>query len=124
MSLKQSAKDSSAELEHFNGDSSDCWHRERDHPCLRVEVRADEVFIFPYQQFLCAQHVHTAGGETLKITLSTHEVTVEGLRMEKLVAALQEFSVEWIKPLPTLYRGLVKTSESVITCINVRGLGE
>lgn len=124
MSLKQSAKDSTAEREHFNGDSSNCWHRERDRPCLRVEVRADEVFIFPYQQFLCAHHVHTAVGETLRITLSTHEVTVEGLRMEKLVAALQEFSVEWIKPLPTRYRELVKTSESVITSIHVKTLGE
>jgi hypothetical protein len=56
--------------------------------------------------------------------LSTHEVTVEGLRMEKLVAALQEFSVEWIKPLPTRYRELVKTSESVITSIHVKTLGE
>lgn len=124
MSLKQSARDSAAEREHFNGDSSNCWHRERDRPCLRVEVRGDEVFIFPYQQFLCAHHVYTAVGETLKITLSTHEVTVEGLRLEKLVAALQEFSVEWIKPLPTRYRELVKTSESVITSIHVKTLGE
>jgi hypothetical protein len=44
--------------------------------------------------------------------------------MEKLVAALQEFSVEWIKPLPTRYRELVKTSESVITSIHVKTLGE
>jgi hypothetical protein len=124
MSLKQSAKDSAAEREHFNGDSSNCWHRERDRPCLRVEVRGDEVFIFPYQQFLCAHHVHTAVGETLKITLSTHEVTVEGRRMEKLVAALQEFAVAWIRPLPARYQNLRESAGPLITAIDVKALDE
>lgn len=124
MSLKQSVKDSAVERENLDGDISNCWRRERDHTCLRVEVRADEVFIFPYQQFFGAHHVRTAAAETLKITLSTHEVTVTGHRLEKLLAALQEFAVDWIKPLPRRYREIGENRGAAITSIDIRTLGE
>jgi len=123
MSLKLSARDSMAEREDSDGDSSICWRRERDRNCLRVEVRPDEVFIFPYQQFVWAYHVHATAGDTLKITLATHEVIVVGLRLGKLVAALQELAVDWIRPLPSRYRQLGKTSDSLITSVEVKTLG-
>ncbi len=122
MSLKQSSTDSSDES--GGRGISDCWRRERDRICLRVEMRADEVFIFPYQQFLGAHHVRIAAGETLKITLSTHEVTLSGHRIAKLLAALQEFAVDWIRPLPTRYHDLGRDSEPLIKAIDVRALGE
>ncbi len=124
MSLKLSSKDSPGERENVNHSISECWHREPDRTCLRVEVRADEVFIFPYQQFFGAHHVRTMAGETLKITLSTHEITLTGLRLEKLLAALQEFAVAWIRPLPTRYRDLGRDSEALITAVDVRALSE
>lgn len=120
MSLKQS-RDSSAERDSVLHSTSDCWHREIDRACLRVEIGPDETFIFPYQQFFGAHHVH-AGGERLKITFSTHEITLSGHRMEKLLAALQDFAVDWIKPIPPRYRHLEKSEEAVIASINVRVL--
>lgn len=124
MSLKQSSKGSPAERENVPNSISDCWHREPDRTCLRVEARAGEVFIFPYQQFFGAHHVRTVTGETLKITLSTHEITLTGRRLEKLFAALEEFAVAWIKPLPSRYRDLSQDSEALITAVDVRALGE
>jgi hypothetical protein len=124
MSLKQSAKDSTVERESSDGDTSNCWHRERDRVCLRVEMRPNEVFIFPYQQFVCAHHVHTPAGATLKIALSTHEISLTGHRLEKLLAALQEFAVDWIRPLPTRYRDLREGNEPVITSIDVKAITE
>lgn len=124
MSLKQSSKGSSGERENVPHSVSDCWHRGPDRTCLRVEARADEVFIFPYQQFFGAHHVRAVAGETLKITFSTHEVTLTGLRLEKLLTALEEFAVAWIKPLPSRYRDLNQDSEALITAVDVRALGE
>ena len=120
MSLKQSAKDSTAERENYDGDSSNCWHRERERTCLRVEMRAEEVFIFPYQQFLGAHHTRTAAGQKLKMTLSTHEAILTGHRLEKLLAALQEFAVDWIRPLPARYQNLGESAGPLITAIDVR----
>lgn len=122
MSLKQSSKDSSDERESVAHSAADCWHRERDRNCLRVELGADEAFIFPYSQFLGAHHVRAASAETLRITLSTHEITLTGFRLEKLLAALQELALDWIKPFPTRYRVLDQGSESLITAIDVRAL--
>lgn len=124
MSLKQSAKESTAEREHFDGETSNCWHRERDLNCLRVEMHKEEVFIFPYQQFLGAHYERTAATETLKITLSTHEVTITGHRLKKLAAALQEFAVDWIKPLPARYREVNENQDSAITAVEVKPLSE
>lgn len=124
MSLKQSSKGSSGEPENVANDMAKCWHRERDRACLRVEMRTDEVFIFPYQQFLGAHHVRASACETVKITLSTHELTLTGHRLEKLLAALQEFALDWIRPFPMRYRDLGEGSEGIITSIDVRALGE
>lgn len=124
MSLKQLSKDSASEREDDVRVAFECWHRERDRPCLRVEIRRDEVFIFPYQQFLGAQHLRTADNETLRITLSTHEVTLTGLRLEKLLSALQDFAVDWIRPLPERYRNLLVDGEARITSIDVKTLDE
>lgn len=124
MSLKQSAKDSVNERETPHDRDSPSWQHGRDCVCLRVDIRPDEVFIFPYQQFLGAHHVRTAADETLRITLSTHEVTLTGHRLEKLLAALQEFAVDWIRPLPTRYRDLSASTEPVITSIEVKALAE
>lgn len=118
MSLKQSSKESPAERENVANIIFDCWHREPDRTCLRVEVRADEIFVFPYQQFFGAHHL-LAGGETLKIMFSTHEVTLSGRGMEKLLMALQEFAVDWIRPVPARYRDF-QNGETVIKAIAVR----
>lgn len=121
MSLKQSSKDSSAV--HGSSSTFECWRRERDRACLRVEIRPDETFVFPYQQFFGAHHVR-AGVETLKITFSTHEITLSGDGMEELLAALQEFAVDWIRPMPGRYRNLGQNREPLITAIEVKALSE
>ncbi len=124
MSLKQLSKESRDERENVVHDTSDCWHRERERTCLRVEPRANEVFIFPYSQFLCAHHVRAASEETLRIKLSNHEITLTGRRLEKLLPALQEFAVDWIRPLPMRYRELDRGSDALITAIDVKSLDD
>lgn len=123
MSLKQLSKESRDERENVPRDTLDCWHRERERTCFRVETRGNEVFIFPYSQFLGAHHIRAGSEQTLKIMLSNYEIILTGLRLEKLLVALQEFAVAWIKPVPARYRHF-QNSETVITAIAVRVISE
>ncbi|MBA3831127.1 MAG: hypothetical protein H0X34_04380 [Chthoniobacterales bacterium] len=124
MSLKQLSKDSGGELGNIIHDTPDCWHRERERNCLRVEMRAHEVFIFPYSQFLCAHQIAAASEGTLRIIFSNHEITLTGRRLEKLLPALQEFAVDWIRPLSVRYRDLDRGSDALITAIDVKSLDD
>ncbi len=123
MSLKQLSKDSPGEPGNTH-DTPDCWHRERERTCLRVEMLANEVFILPYSQFLCAHHIAAASEGTLRIIFSNHEITLTGRRLEKLLPALQEFAVDWIRPLPVRYRDLDRGSDALITAIDVKSLDD
>ncbi len=124
MSLKQLSKDARDERENVLQDSPDCWRRERERTCFRVETRENEVFIFPYSQFLSAHHVRAASEETLRIIFSNHEITLTGRRLEKLLPALQEFAVDWVRPLPVRYRDLDRGSDALITSIDVKSLDD
>jgi hypothetical protein len=120
MSLKQSSKDSSGERENVGNNI--CWHREHDRSCLRVEMRADEVFIFPYQQFLDAHHTRQRESETVIISFSTYEITVSGRQLGEIAAALQDLSIAWIKTVPARYRGLPDNDGVWITQIDVKAV--
>lgn len=122
MSLKQLSKESSDQPDKALHDTPDCWRRERERTCFRVETRENEVFIFPYSQFLCAHHIAAASEGTLRIILSNHEITLTGRRLEKLLPALQEVAVDWIRPLPVRYRDLDSGSDALITAIDVKSL--
>jgi hypothetical protein len=124
MSLKHPAKDSANEGENAGDRDPNCWRRGRDCACLRVDISADEVFIFPYQQCFGAHHVSTATVDILKITFMTHEVTLTGHRLEKLLPGLQDFAIDHLLPLPARYRNLGEGSEPEITAITVRALSD
>lgn len=122
MSLKQSSKDSSAERENVGRGTFDCWHRERDRPCLRVETPGPEVFVFPYQQFIGARHTREAQSETLVISFSTYEITVSGRQLSEMVSALQDLSINWIKTVPARYRDLRDNNGAWIMQIDVKAV--
>jgi hypothetical protein len=124
MSLKQLSKDSREERENVLRDTPDCWRHERERTCFRVETRENEVFIFPYSQFLGAHHVSAASEESLRIMLSNYEIILIGRRLEKLLAALQEFAVDWIRPLPIRYRDLDRGNDPLITAIDAKSLDD
>lgn len=120
MSLKQSSTDSSR-LRSSEGDArSFCWRRGRDQTCLRVEAKFDDIFIFPYQQFLGAHHTTDVESAALIISFSTHEITVAGRHLDEVASALQDLSLEWIKAVPAPYRKLPETDEVWITQIEVK----
>ena len=102
MSLKQSSK------EPANSRSAvpACWGREPDRDCLRIKTADGEERLFPYQHFLGAHLRRQERTEALTITFSSQSITLEGRHLEEIVAALQEYAVDWIAPTPQRYQSL------------------
>lgn len=123
MSLKQSARESVSERDD-DGLDFNCWQRGRDRPCLRVDLSAQEAFIFPYQQFLGAHHMLQAASETLIISFSTHEITVSGRELGEIASALQDLSVNSIKTLPARYHGLRNNTGAQVTAIALKSVAQ
>ncbi len=124
MSLKQSARESVNERDDKSAPNSPSWQRGRDCACLRVDLSAHEIFIFPYQQCFGAHLASTSAADILKITFMTHEVTLSGHRLEKLLPSLQDFAIDRLAPLPARYRDVSDGKEPAITAIAVRALSE
>ena len=120
MSLKSSLNPSAPRVagEHFPA----CWHRERNRSCLRIEASVNDSFVFPYHQFVAAHHTRSADSETLRISFSNHEVTLSGRQLGEITAALQDLSVDWLKPLPARYENLVESEDARITQIDVKSV--
>ncbi len=113
MSLKQSPINSTKE--HL----PDCWHRERDRHCLRIELNSGEIFLFRYQQLLGVHHVRAPNLETLKISFSTHQVVLSGRNLSEITLALEELAIAWIKPVPIRYQEVAELSGALVTGIEV-----
>ncbi len=98
----------------------DCWHRERDRQCLRIEVNSGEAFLFPYAQFLGAHHIRSANAEILKISFSTHQVSLSGKNLSEIALALEDLAVGWIKPVPGRYIKVAEAEGAFVTDIEVK----
>jgi len=80
-----------------------CWKKEAQQQSLCIEQANGELFIIPYVHLLYA-HLGTENGkELLALTFSSHEIRIVGKALTDLAVAIQQFSVEWIKPLIPRY---------------------
>jgi hypothetical protein len=123
MSLKQSSIDSATPRP--NGDFAlECWCRERNRACLRIETRAADVFLFPYAQLTGAEYTRKPEGEFMRIRFSTREVVVFGQNLSEIASALQEMAVDWIRPIPTRYINIAKSDGVKVMEIEVKDLDE
>ncbi len=118
MSLKQSLSNPATSAP-IKESLPDCWRRERDRHCLRIERNSGEDFVFPYQQFLGAHHVRSSNPETLKISFSTHVVTLSGRNLSEISIALEELAIAWIKPIPIRFQELAAIDGALVTDIEV-----
>ena len=97
-----------------------CWQREAPSACLRVELPSGELHLFSYQHFVTASLQRSeAGGETVRITFSSHELDVEGRGLRELLLGLQDFAVKWLRAAPDRYHTLPVSAEGIITGIRI-----
>jgi hypothetical protein len=119
MSLKQSPINP-ATPPPVNEHLADCWRRERDRPCLRIETNSGEIFLFPYHQLHGAHHLRTAEAETLKIFFARNEVVLSGRRLSEIAAALDELAIRWIKSVQSRYLRVAETEGAFVADIEVK----
>ena len=97
-----------------------CWQREAPAACLRVELPSGEVHLFSYQHFVTASFQRDdAGGETVRITFSSHELDVEGRGLRELLLGLQDFAVKWLRTAPDRYHTLPVSADGIVTAIRI-----
>jgi hypothetical protein len=96
-----------------------CWQREAPCPCLRVETRANETCLFPYQHLVTASLSQHDEAETLRLTFSLHDVEIQGRNLRALLLALQDFSVKWIRAMPERYHVLEPSENGVVSSIRI-----
>jgi len=121
MSLKQSSSAPPA-ARNTGENSPSCWHRERNRNCLRIESTPSDTFLLPYQQFLGAHHARAGDSETLRISFTTHDVTLSGRQLGEIALALQDLAVEWVKPLPERYQGLAHADGAKVTRVEIKAV--
>lgn len=119
MSIKQSHKESAASGDRTSDAVPACWQRDRDRECVCIKTHEGEVFLLPYQQFVCAHFKEGEGKEILTIVFSSHRLTIEGHHLEEIVSALQEFSVDWIAPIPTRFQSLRDGRSATVVRIEI-----
>lgn len=96
-----------------------CWQREAPCPCLRIEVSPNESHVFPYQHLVTASLTSAEQTETLRLSLSSHDVELQGRNLRTLLFALQDFAVKWVRSMPERYHTLAAADDGLITEIRI-----
>lgn len=94
-------------------ESVTCWKASSNPQCLRVELSEGTQFLLPYGYFEAAKLARDGEIERLEIQFKSNRFVVIGRRLAELFAALQTFSVEWLRDYPQRYRALTKGQCSI-----------
>ena len=117
MSLKQSSKEPATSKP---GMASPRWGRERERDCLRIETLEGSIFLLPYQQFIVAHLQRQEGDDALNISFASHEICLKGRHLDEIMAALQEYAVDWITPTPARYNSLSEGASAIIATLEIK----
>ena len=96
-----------------------CWQREAPCPCLRIETSPNESHIFPYQHLVSASLISAEQKETLRLSVSSHDVELHGRNLRTLLLAVQDFAVKWVRAMPERYHTLAAADDGLITDIRI-----
>jgi hypothetical protein len=77
-----------------------CWSRDAHPRSLRVELQDNRFFLFPNHHLLFTEFQSGDAEESLRLSLTTHEVRITGRNLRELALAFQKLTVEWIKEMP------------------------
>ncbi len=97
-----------------------CWQREAPSACVRIEISAQSVHLFPYQHLVTAFLDVGGESETLRLSFSSHDVEISGRNLRPLLLAIQDFAVKWLRAIPQRYEQLAAGDDGVITSIKVK----
>ena len=80
---------------------------------LRLELTSKSFFLFPYHHLELVKFEAGNDQDTLTLLFLNRTVCIMGKSLRELALALQDCSVEFVKPLPERYASLAGTEVSV-----------
>lgn len=75
--------------------------------------------LFPYQHLASASLTWDEQAETVRLTFSSHDVQIIGHNLRALFFALQEFAVNWVRPIPERYRAFETGDDAVVVEVRI-----
>jgi len=66
-------------------------------PTLVIIAWEGRRWVMPWVHFLYAWHEHEEEFERIEMRFSSHDISLEGIRLERLLEHLSKYSVEWIR---------------------------
>ena len=94
----KSALSQKSESKSIDGSSSIvCASIREGSPTLVIIAWEGRRWVMPWVHFLYAWHEHEEEFERIEIRFSSHDISLEGIRLERLLEHLSKYSVEWIR---------------------------
>lgn len=84
-------------------DGQFCHAAETQLAALCVITSADERWLFPWPQLIFAQFAGSSGRETLRLTFTSHVVTITGRQLGVLCELIARNQLALVRPAPTKF---------------------
>ena len=107
----------------MNTKSPECWASDPQARAIRVELAPDHSITLPYPHFAYAELTGDGPDQTLKLVFATHEVVVRGRALHRVEAAVHQFELSWIAPLPDRVRPTVPQGQPFIREVRIIAVG-
>ncbi|MGA3171762.1 MAG: hypothetical protein ABSE62_12200 [Chthoniobacteraceae bacterium] len=105
------------------GTLPDCWQRESQPACLRLELPSGETHILSYSHFLAASFRPGKNApETLSISFSACQVEIDGHGLRELLLTLEDLAVKWVRTVPERFRGAIGGDSGMVADIRITNL--
>ena len=103
----------------MNTKEPECWSLDPQARGLRIELSAEQSFVFPHENFIYAEYAGGGEEESLRLIFATHEIIVRCRHLRRLETSIQRMELAWITPLPERYRALLGDGQPWIREIEV-----
>ncbi len=96
-----------------------CWGEQPECEAIAVEPADGRLFVFPKSHLLFAEYEGAAAVETVRLTFSSHEVTVSGHGLRAFAVAIQTGTVSWVKCFSSAFGPLLNSEAGYVTRLKV-----
>jgi hypothetical protein len=94
--------------------SPECWASDPQARGLRIEVSPERSLLLPHGQFIFAELTSCGDQQNLKLVFATHEVSVRGYHLRRIVTIMQRLELSLITKLQSNQRSLIAEGQPVI----------
>jgi hypothetical protein len=82
-------------------------------------MSAEESLLLPFDQFAFSELKNEGKKQRLRLVFATHEVTLHGHSLRRIVTAIQRFELSYISPLDVSHRLLIADGQPIVLEITV-----